>query len=141
EDLSAEEIVERIFALDLHRASEELRRLIAIAEDMQFSVEQSLQLSPRLLEIALRFRNSTALDDRPLVTAAIRTGASMFRPAQVEQLIPLLTPGFAVDTTLVTVKMIGRIFEAQPPGTLDEYSNLSDQLSCITDSVLNPYAI
>jgi len=118
-----------------------LRELIQLAEDMDFSREQSRKLAPRLLEHAMRYRDSTDPQDKPVVWSAIRTGASMLRPNEAGRLRALLEPGHPVETSLVTVKMLGRIFEAQPPSDLNQYPELAHEVRQIADSLLNRYAI
>ena len=76
-----------------------------------------------------------------MVFSAIRTGASMLRPNDARRLLVLLEPGHSIDTSLVTLKMLGRIFEAQPPGRLDQYADLAGEVRKIADSLLNRYAI
>ena len=119
----------------------QLRELIPLAEDMDFSPEQSRKLAPRLLEYATTYRDSTDPQDKPVVWSAIRTGASMLRPDEAGRLRPLLEPGHPVETSLVTVKMLGRIFEAQPPSDLNQYPELAHEVRQIADSLLNRYAI
>jgi hypothetical protein len=118
-----------------------LREMILIAEDTDFTVEQSRQLSPWFLSFAQKYRNSNDPQDEAAIWSAIRTGASMLRPHDANCLRPLLDPGHSVETGLVTVKMLGRIFEAQPPAKVDEYQDLADEVYQIAESLLNRYAI
>ena len=41
----------------------------------------------------------------------------------------------------MTVKMLGRIFEAQPPADVDQYPELAAEVRQIAESLLNRYAI
>ncbi len=118
-----------------------LRELIWRAEDTEFSVEQSARLAPRLLELAIRHRDIGDPQDDGAVFSAIRTGASMLRPSEARRLRPLLEPGHPIETSLVAVKMLGRIFEAQPPSDVDQFPELAADVRRITDSLLNRYAI
>jgi hypothetical protein len=118
-----------------------LREMIFIAEDIDFTVAQSEQLAPRLLSFAEKYRDSNDPQDEPAVWSAIRTGASMLRPNAAERLLPLLEPGHSIDTSLVTVKMVGRIFEAQPTAKVDEYKELANEICQIARFLLNPHAI
>lgn len=110
-------------------------------EDTGFTVEQSEVVSPWLLGYALENRDKHDSDDVPSlflsVSSAIRTGASMLYPDQVERLFPLLEAGHSIDTSLVTVKMISRIFEAQPPSIIGEYEIVAEKMCGIVDSMLN----
>jgi len=118
-----------------------LREMILIAEDTGFSVEESKQLAPWLLNFAQKYRDSNDPQDEVAVWSAIRTGASMLRPQSTNLLFPLLEPGHSIETSLVTVKMVGRIFEAQPPAKIDEYKELANEVCRIAKSLLNLYAI
>ena len=118
-----------------------LRELIFLAEDTDFTEEESGDLSPRLFDIALRLRDGNDPLDTPVVWSAIRTGASMLRPEEAERLLPLLEQGHPVETSRVTLKMLGRIFEAQPPKAVDQYARLADAVCEIANPLLNHYTI
>lgn len=118
-----------------------LREMILIAEDTGFTVGQSERLAPWLLSFAEKYRDTSDPQNEPAVWSAIRTGASMLRPQTANLLLPLLEPGHSIETSLVTVKMLGRIFEAQPPAEVDEYQNLANEALRIAESLLNRYAI
>jgi hypothetical protein len=118
-----------------------LREQILAAEDTAFTVEQSNSLAPRLLELAACHRDSNDPQDKPVVWSAIRTGASMLRPDQAHRLRPLLEPGHSIETSVVAVKMLGRIFEAQPPADVDRYPELAAEVYQIAELLLNPYAL
>ena len=118
-----------------------LRKMILIAEDTGFTIDQNKQLAPWLLNFAKRYRDSSDPQDEAAVWSAIRTGASMLTPHDVNNLHPLLEPGHSIETSLVTVKMLGRIFEAQPPAEVDEHPVLADEACQIAESLLNRHAI
>ena len=118
-----------------------LREIILVAEDAGFTVAQSEQLAPWLLSFAERRRDSSDPHNEAAVWSAIRTGASMLTPHDVDNLRPLLEPGHSIETSLVTVKMLGRIFEAQPPAEIDEHRVLAGEACQIAESLLNRYAI
>jgi len=110
-------------------------------EDTDFSVEQSKIVSSWLLDFALKNRDNHDSKDKSTlffsVSSAIRTGASMLYPYQVERLFPLLETGHIIDTSLVTVKMISRIFEAQPPSIIGEYEVVAEKMCEIVDEISN----
>ncbi len=137
----AEPLAEALLELDVEHDWATLRQLIMLAEDTGFTGEQSEKLAPRLLELALQRRDSNDPHDEAPVWAAIRTGASMLRPDQAASLLPLLEPGHAVETSLVAIKMLGRIFEAQPPADVDLYPEMAAKAKEVADSLLNPYGI
>lgn len=118
-----------------------LRDMIFIAEDTSFSVEESEKLAPWLLAFAEKHRNSSDPQDESPVWSAIRTGASMLRPDVANCLCPLLEPGHSIETSMVAVKMLGRIFEAQPPAAVDEHQALANEILPMANSLLNRYAI
>lgn len=114
------------------------KEIIFQIEDTGFTVEQSAVVSPWLLDFALENRKKiNHIDDSYAVLSAIRTGASMLTPNKVECLFPLLETGYIVDTSLVTVKMISRIFEAQPPSIIGEHKIVAEKICEIVNSMLN----
>jgi len=119
----------------------QLRKMILIAEDTDFTADQSSQLAPWFLNFAERHRDSSDPQDEAAVWSAIRTGASMLAPDAADGLCPLLQPGHSIETSLVAVKMLGRIFEAQPPTDVDQHIALAGEVRQIAESLLNRYAI
>jgi hypothetical protein len=132
------QILDIINSEDKYNVPEEIIHQI---EDTDFTVEQSEIVSPWLIGFALENRDKhDATDVKALffsVSSAIRTGASMLYPDQVERLFPLLEEGHIVDTSLVTVKMISRIFEAQPPSKIGEHEVVAEKIYEIINSMLN----
>lgn len=118
-----------------------LRKMILVAEDTGFTVDQSKQLAPWLLSFAERQRDSSDPQNEVAVWSAIRTGASMLTPHDVNNLHALLEPGHSIETSLVTVKMLGRIFEAQPPAEVDKHPVLANEVFEIAECLLNRHAI
>lgn len=118
-----------------------LRKMILIAEDTSFTVEQSIQLAPWFLDFAERRRDSDDPQDETAVLSAIRTGASMLTPDAADSVRSLLQPGHSIETSLVALKMLGRIFEAQPPTDVDQHTALAGEVSQIAKDLLTRYAI
>ncbi len=118
-----------------------LREMILVAEDTGFTPEESGRLAPWLLSFAERRRDSGDPQDEAAVWSAIRTGASMLAPDAANRLRSLLEPGHSIETSLVAVKMLGRIFEAQPPVDVDQHEDLAGDVRQIAESLLNRYAI
>jgi regulator of RNase E activity RraB len=141
------EIVEKKFyqqILDIINSEDKYNvpeAIIHHIEDTDFSVEQSEVISPWLIGFALKNRDNHDSEDESTmffsVSSAIRTGASMLYSDQVELLFPLLETGHPIDTSLVTVKMISRIFEAQPPSVLGEHKIVAEKMCEIADEILN----
>ena len=133
-----QQILDIVNSEDKYNVPEEMIHQI---EDTDFTVEQSEVVSPWLIEFALENRDKHDSEDVSdlffSVSSAIRTGASMLYPNQVERLFPLLEAGHIVDTSLVTVKMISRIFEAQPPSTVGEHEVVAEKIYEIINSMLN----
>ncbi len=117
------------------------KEMIYQIEDTGFTVEQSEIISPWLIGFAIRFQGSDHSKDAYIVWSAIRTGASMLHPDQVECLFPLLEKGHQIDTSLVTIKMIGRIFEAQPPSKVGEYENIAEKVHDFVSPMLDRYLV
>ena len=65
----------------------------------------------------------------------------MLRPDNADCLLPLLEPGYSIETSMVAVKMLGRIFAAQPPTQVDEHQSLANEIFQMAESFLNRYAI
>jgi len=141
QEWTAERLMQAILEKDPGRDWDTLRKLVLLAEDTDFTPEQSRHLAPRLLDLASAHCESNDPEDGPVVWAAIRTGASMLRPDKAHSLVPLLEAGHRIDTSLVAIKMLGRIFEAQPPGKVDQYPGLADKAKSIFDALANPYSI
>jgi hypothetical protein len=111
------------------------REVIFQIEDTGFTVEQSAIVSPWLLDFALENRDDP--DTISSAYSAIRTGASMLLPESVECLLPLLKDDGDFSVSMVTVKMIGRIFEAFPPSKIGQYEHMSEEVFGIVDSMLD----
>jgi len=138
---TADRLAGELLELDAENDWPRLRELILVAEDTGFTHEQSAQLAPRLLGFAMQHRESNNPQDEPIVWSAIRTGASMLRPNEAHRLLPLLEPGHSIETSRVALKMLGRIFEAQPPDGVERYPALAKKVSEIAKSLLNRYVI
>jgi len=135
---SADQLADALHDPNAEPKSDRFREVVLRAEDTAFTPDQSARLAPRLLEVALRYRDP---QDEPIVWSAIRTGASMLRPSEAHLLLPLLEPGHPIETSLVALKMLGRIFEAQPPDAVDVFVDLAKKVRGIADSLLNRYTI
>jgi hypothetical protein len=134
-------LTSEILKPDAESNPQRLREMILTAENTGFTVDQSSRLAPWLLDFAERRRDSDDARDEAVVWAAIRTGASMLAPDEADSLRPLLQPGHSIETSLVALKMLGRIFEAQPPTDKDHHAALADDVGQIAKSLLNRYAI
>lgn len=115
--------------------------IISQIEDTGFTVKQSEIISPWLLDFVIENRDTYHCEDGEAMVypiySAIRTGASMLFPDQVERLFPLLETGHTVDTSLVTVKLIGRIFEAQPPLVTGAYETTAEKVYDLVNPILD----
>lgn len=129
------EILDKKSKLHLMR----LQQMILIAERTDFTVPQSKKLSPWLLKFAEEYRKDLQFKDS--VLSAIRTGASMLPPNDVDCLFLLLEPGHPVETSLVAIKMIGRIFEAHPPSEIDEHKKMSNKIYQISKDLMSSHVI
>lgn len=117
---------------------------ILAAEDRQFTEMERDAVSRDLLNWAIEHRDSTDADDAPAVLSAIRTGASMLGPDEADRLIPLLEPGHRIDTVLVALKMVGRIFEEQPADPPEDgipFGDLAIEVCQVSEPLLNRYVI
>lgn len=112
------------------------------AEDCQFSRSVSASLSSWLIDFAVSHRDDSVCNSETFVWSAIRTAASMSAANDSEALLPLLEPGHGVETSLVTLKMLGRIYEAYPPaetghGTPGVHAKVWE----IVDATLNRHVV
>ncbi len=122
------ELLSDIMNPDIESDITHIRETIHLAEDTDFTVEESKIVSPWLLNFAKEYRDSLDTEDEYPVYSAIRTGASMLSTEEVECLFPLLADGHKIETSLVTVKMIGRIFKAQPPSGIGRYELVANEI-------------
>ena len=141
DEWTSDRLADELLKLDVENDWPRLRELILTAEDFDFTPDKSALLAPRLLELAVQYRDSNDQQDSSAVFSAIRTGASMLRPNEAGHLLALLEPGHPIETSLVTLKMLGRIFEAQPPESPDQHTDLAGEVRGIAESLLNRYAI
>ncbi len=138
---TSDSLADELLGLDIEKDWPRLRELILTAENFDFTLDQSALLAPRLLDLAVQYRDSDDQQDAAGVRSAIRTGASMLRPNEVDRLLALLEPGHSIDTCLVALKMLWRIFEGRPPERPDQHTDLADDIRRIAESLLNSCAI
>ncbi len=141
EEWTSDRLGAELLELDAENNWARLSELTLAAEDFDFTSEQSALLAPRLLGLAIEHRDSNDPQDAPVVFSAIRTGASMLRPNEAGRLFELLEPNHPIDTSIGALKMVGRIFEAQPPEALDQHTDLAGKVRGIAELLLNRYAI
>lgn len=141
EEWTGQRLAAALLGADTSKDMPHIRELILLAEDTEFTPAESGKLAPWLLQFAETHRESNDPEDAPVVWAAIRTGASMLGPSEAERLVALLEPGHTIETSLVAVKMVGRVFEAQPPNEVDAYPRLAERVKEMADSLLNRHAI
>lgn len=110
--------------------------LIYLAENKKLSVKRSTRIGYRLLASAILFRDSTNKNDRSLVLNSIRLGMSMLGQNSLHAIKPLLESKCPIRTAIVTVKMVGRVFEAQPPSRINEFEDLSESIQKIAERTL-----
>lgn len=119
----------------------QLRQMLLEAEDRDFSDDFNLRLAPWLLDFVKKLRDSQNPEDRVAVLSALRTGASLLSPEKIDDLLPFLEPGFAIETSRVAIKMVGRIFEAYPPQVRDAHPRMAIELHKILGTLLNPHVL
>ena len=139
-EYNADYLFNKIMDKKLEEDMIEFRTIVFLIEETDFLIDQNKKLSHRLLAFAEKYRDIEKADTGTIYSA-IRTGASMLKPEKTDILISLLTAGHKIETSLVTIKMIGRIFEAQPPKDVNQYEKLATIIRKIADSLINPYSI
>lgn len=90
--------------------------LVFAAENVHFPPHLRGIASDHLLAIASTQRSGFE-DREKVVWSALRRGASLLTPNQVERILPFLENG-SVDTRAVALQSIARMFEPRPPDTI-----------------------
>jgi hypothetical protein len=104
------------------------------AEDIHFPPELRAMVGDRLLAIASALRFEAEARDK-VVWSALRRGASLLAPQQVQRLLPFLQGG-PVDTRAVALQAVCRIFESQPADSPN--SSVADRAYQFTTKFLDP---
>ena len=134
-------LIDRFEQLEGQASPSQWLDMLSAIEHTEFSSSQSRVLGPRLVQWAVAHRDEPQREYRKCVLSAIRSGASMLQSADVSILLPLLEPRHAVETATVTVKMIGRIFEAYPPSEPDAHPDVAAELHEFARFLTNPRVI
>ena len=127
EDKTANFIVDELCRDDLPQDWRDA--LVLFAETAQYREDsQRDRLWRRLLDIALTLREEPDKGQRPVVSSAIRTLASMIPEEDVNGLLPLLEPPNPIETRLVTLQGVAHIFEVRPPADADAVAPLANRV-------------
>ncbi|MDQ3330994.1 MAG: hypothetical protein M3552_10115 [Planctomycetota bacterium] len=113
--------------------------LIFTAEDIHFSnPEERQQVGWRLREIADEIRTSKLAANRYIVWSALRRSSSILGTGGVEDLVQFLDVSGKIDTRLVALQSIARVFEATPPACLATYGKVADRVHDFAAKFLDP---
>ena len=92
-----------------------LAALIYAAEDLRFdSTDQQNEIADILQNIALKMKDHAPAQLEQVINSAIRRFASLVEEDKADQLIPFLKNTDGLDTRLVALQSVGRIFEVAP---------------------------
>ncbi len=113
--------------------------LVFAAEDAEFPTpELQAAVCRQLRAIALELR----LDRRPgveqVVWSALRRYGSLIESGAIHEMLPLLEPTGYVDTRLLALGCIARVFETRPPREASAFQELKDRAFAIADKLLDP---
>jgi hypothetical protein len=116
--------------------------LVLAAESMQF-VTQGMreELADRLLAIARELRHSRQAFDASTVWSALRTYASLIPRDRVVSLLEFLNGQGTVDTRLVALQCVARMFEPAPPEPGHAPSVLADCVYIFAEKMTDPLVI
>lgn len=116
--------------------------LVLAAESMQFlSQGMREELADRLLAIARELRNSRQTFDASTVWSALRTYASLIPRNEVVSLLEFLNGQGTVDTRLVALQCVARMFEPALPEPGQVSSVLADCVYIFAEKMTDPLVI
>jgi hypothetical protein len=113
--------------------------LVFAAENAFFSTpEQQANVCARLRQLALELRESPAAGTEHVVWSAMRRFSSLLPAEQVDSLVEFLERRGAVDTRMVALQCIARVFEKEPPSDSLDRDALMRRVAEYADKFLDP---
>jgi len=114
-------------------------KLILIAEDIHFPTpELRQQICKTLLSTAITLSKNSDPAIKEIVFSAIRKLSALTEPRKITKLIRLLQPTQHIDTKLITLQGIVKIFELAPPNKDISYTPLSNRIFEIISKLIDP---
>ena len=113
--------------------------VVFATEDLQLTnAKLRSGLEEDLLGVAKRLMSSTRAADERVVWSALRTATSLMPTDEVKRLGSFLGPPSPVDTRLVALRCVTRIFEPAPPQPKDYPQELANRIAELADKFLDP---
>jgi hypothetical protein len=113
--------------------------LVFAAENAFFSTpEQQTTVCARLRQIALELRKSPAAGTEQVVWSAMRRFTSLLPAEQADSLLEFLERRGPVDTRMVALQCIARVFEKEPPSDGLDRDALMRRVAEYADKFLDP---
>lgn len=127
---------------ELHKSdlSEDWRdAIIFAAENAHFvTPEQQRKACSRLRELARRLRHGRKAGTEHVVWSAMRRFASLLPPEEAGSLLEFLDRVGSVDTRMVALQCVARVFEAAPPADTAAIETLARRVAELADKFLDP---
>ena len=112
--------------------------LVDVAEVLDFVDPNDRKLiADSMLRIALKIRSSGSAKDEQFLWAALRTFSAMIAAEDAARLLPFLEQDTTVESRLVALQSICRVFEREPPSTACEYQLLANRAYQIAKKYLD----
>lgn len=113
--------------------------LVFAAEDACFSTpDLRRRVCGALRRVALELRSSSRSGIEQVVWSAVRRFGTLVEPESLGQLQEFLTSGTYVDTRLVALQMVTRVFEQSPPDNPELLRGLCDRTFELATKFLDP---
>jgi len=113
--------------------------LVFAAENAHFSTpDQRAIVSARLRQLALELRENAPAGTEHVVWSAMRRFASLLPAEQADSLLEFLERRGAVDTRMVALQCIARVFEKEPPSDILDRDALMRRVAEYADKFLDP---
>ena len=113
--------------------------LVYAAENVHFEApSQQAAVCDRLREVALKLRESSKAGTEHVVWSAMRRFASLLPAERAADLLEFLNRKGAVDTRMVALQSIARLFENAPPSDIAALEPLTERVAEYADKFLDP---
>jgi len=133
----SEFVVEQLSSTNL--ADDWRDTLVYAAENVHFrDPDQQAAVCDRLRELALKLCESSKAGTEQVVWSAMRRFASLLPAERAADLLEFLNRKGAVDTRMVALQCVTRVFELAPPSDLATLEPLTGRVAEYADKFLDP---
>ncbi len=113
--------------------------LVFAAENAHFAaLEQQANVCERLRQLALELRESPAAETEHVVWSAMRRFSSLVPAEDAHFLLQFLDRGGSVDTRMVALQCIARVFQSAPPSDPRMVDTLVARVAEYAEKLLDP---